>query len=950
MSTDIKKNYSSLWNEQRRVRLCLSRTILFTLMMLFFPSEVFSETLYLDVGEERFIGVPDVAVGVVDHAIWSCDNGNVVFVEKDDAGAIIKIQSYFKEAAVITLVYVVKYYDSKGFTRSYTGIKYYNVQCKGSAPEIVPSVLTLKVGETYQLHISPSSYESNAVWSDWDPTTARVSSSGVVTARKKGTGIIFATISGQSSPLTCTVNVKETTMQLSCNVMSGEIDKGTEVSLTSGKSNAIIYYTLDGSSPVENGEVYTDPLVISENVSLRAIAYDMDEELEPSAVLSRDFNIKKLVLTSNVDDNIIEAGSRVSLLSNYSDANIYYTLDGSTPSINSILYTDPVTIEENTIMNAIACGDKYIESEILSLNLVATSLKIEKKYPDNSESINQGHAILYTKFNDTVGKSINFDRIELKYEGSNLVQGTVVFDKDILYYVPNQALVDGTYEFTIPSAAVVTNDGNVNTKLITEFKINASSKDVLKVATGDHISGMVTNNGELWTWGEQDELGIGLSGSSLYKTEPQYVMDDVADYSAGGSHSLAIDEDGNLWSWGWNYYGQLGDGSNKMQYSPVYICKGKIVSATDNLSLMIDENESLWAWGYNSYGGIGDGTTTKRSEPVKIKDGITKACTGGYHTLAIDKDGGLWAWGSNTHGEVSNSSTSQILSPIKIMENIKSVAAGNAHSMALDNDGKVWTWGWNAHGNLGDGTTTDRKAPSVILDDVKQIYAGVSQGYAIKNDNSLWAWGYNGNGAIGDGTTNNCLYPKKIMENIKDLSACRHVLAIDIQGNIWAWGNNSHGQVGDGTTENQLLPRLIRASSHAPSLENMSIDSMPYNVKIGESKLILPLFSPVNAEYEDMEWTSNNEAVAIVSNRGIVTGVALGEAELTVKVTSGEGTVFISTCSVTVTDEGEVTSLREIRNEELGIKNAVLFNLNGQQVTTPKHGIFIRAGRKVVVK
>ncbi len=257
------------------------------------PLVVFSENYLLEVGEEQTLLVPSVSFGYVDHTVWSCDKTNVSFVEKTNSGAKVKITSYSAEPATISLIYVVKYSDNKGFTRSYTGTNYYTIQCKGSAPMIVPSGITLKVGETYQLHISPSSYESQAVWSEWEPISARVSSDGVVTARKETSfNAIFATIPGLSSPLTCQVVVVNPKLTLNANLASGTIEKGKEVTLNASKSNATIYYTLDGTSPDMNGEKYDAPIAINSSLTLKAIAYDNDEEKEPSDILERIYTVE----------------------------------------------------------------------------------------------------------------------------------------------------------------------------------------------------------------------------------------------------------------------------------------------------------------------------------------------------------------------------------------------------------------------------------------------------------------------------------------------------------------------------------------------------------------------------------------------------------------------------------------------------------------------------------
>jgi len=283
---------------------CRKKLCLLFFFLSFFSSPSFSENYLLDVGEEQTLLVPDVPLGFVDHTVWACDKENIVFVEKDNSGAKVKVTSYFEDYATVSLIYVSKYYDNKGFTRAYTGTKYYTIQCKGTPPTIIPSGVTLKVGETYQLHISPSSYESQVVWSDdWNLPVARINDGGLVTARKAGTNIIFATVSGLSDPLTCWVNVVNPKLTLNTDVASGTIDKGKEVSLTASKTNATIYYTLDGTSPEQNGDIYTEPIPINSDATLKAIAYDNDEEKEPSDILERQYTVKNNSATDL--DNII---------------------------------------------------------------------------------------------------------------------------------------------------------------------------------------------------------------------------------------------------------------------------------------------------------------------------------------------------------------------------------------------------------------------------------------------------------------------------------------------------------------------------------------------------------------------------------------------------------------------------------------------------------------------
>jgi len=302
--------------------------------------------------------------------------------------------------------------------------------------------------------------------------------------------------------------------------------------------------------------------------------------------------------------------------------------------------------------------------------------------------------------------------------------------------------------------------------------------------------------------------------------------------NAGNNHSLIIDLSGNLWAWGNNSYGQLGDGTTTRRTSPVQIKSGtkfNVISGGNSHSLAIDESDNLWAWGNNSYGQLGDGTNTSENTPFQIKAG-TKFTTvaGGYgYSLAIDSSGGLWAWGYNIYGQLGDgtSGTANNKStpvPIKAETRFTSVAAGYYHSLAIDWSGNLWAWGYNSYGALGDGTTTNKSTPVQIKSGTKfaTVAAGNSYVYshslAIDLSGNLWVWGDNYYGQLGDGTTTQRNSPVQIKSGTKFnvvAAGYGHSLAIDNDGNLWAWGRNNYGQFGDGTTTDKSTPVQIKSGT-----------------------------------------------------------------------------------------------------------------------------------------
>jgi len=324
-------------------------------------------------------------------------------------------------------------------------------------------------------------------------------------------------------------------------------------------------------------------------------------------------------------------------------------------------------------------------------------------------------------------------------------------------------------------------------------------------------------------------------------------MDNVAAASAGSSHSLAVKTDGTLWAWGENIFGQLGDGRvtvlieaedenddylvDNDRSRPVRIMNDvAAVSAGGSHSLAVKTDGSLWAWGWNAFGQLGNGAAGDRSKPVKIiNEGVTAVSAGGSHSLALKEDGSLWAWGSNDYGQLGDGADNSgepddpddadeswytrnnRSKPVKIMDGVTAVSAGTGHSLAVTKYGSLWAWGWNRHGQLGDGATENKPSPVKIMDGVTAASAGYGHSLAVRSDGSLWGWGSNEYGQLGDGTWDDKLAPiKKIMDEVTAVSAgWSHNLAVADDGAVWAWGPNEYGQLGDGTTESRLMPVKI---------------------------------------------------------------------------------------------------------------------------------------------
>lgn len=235
---------------------------------------------------------------------------------------------------------------------------------------------------------------------------------------------------------------------------------------------------------------------------------------------------------------------------------------------------------------------------------------------------------------------------------------------------------------------------------------------------------------------------------------------------------------------------------------------------------------AVYTWGYNGYGQLGNGTKENDATPAAVAiDGLPRidgASAGGTHTLAFKNMSGVWAWGNNGHGQLGEKadSTEARATPVKVIDdqgaplsNVIAVAAGTYHSLALDKDGNIWAWGANYYGQLGDGTTIQRHTAVKVIDltGVKLIAAGGSHSLAMKDDGTVWAWGLNDVGQLGSMTTplNYSSTPVQVKlqdgsdlignpDNSSIAAGIGHNLVLDADGQIWGWGNNSLGQLDQG--------------------------------------------------------------------------------------------------------------------------------------------------------
>jgi alpha-tubulin suppressor-like RCC1 family protein len=317
--------------------------------------------------------------------------------------------------------------------------------------------------------------------------------------------------------------------------------------------------------------------------------------------------------------------------------------------------------------------------------------------------------------------------------------------------------------------------------------------------------------------------------------------------SAGGRHTIALANDGRLYAWGDNWNNQLGDGNPPLNYNgqptPVAVTmsgtlSGKTITAlaAGGLhNLVLTDDGQLYAWGDNSIGQLGDGTTTSRPTPVAITmtgplsgKTITAVSAGNSHTVALTSEGTLYAWGWNGFGQLGNGTTTDQSTPVAVTmsgtlagKTITALSTGYAHTVVLTSEGRLYAWGWNNQGQLGDGTTTRRLTPVEVTmsgvlagKTVTAISTGDGHTVVLTSEGRLYAWGRNNNGQLGDSTATQRNVPVAVTTSgvllgkaITALSTGNdHTVALGSDGRLYAWGWGDLGRIGDGTTANRHSP------------------------------------------------------------------------------------------------------------------------------------------------
>ena len=326
-------------------------------------------------------------------------------------------------------------------------------------------------------------------------------------------------------------------------------------------------------------------------------------------------------------------------------------------------------------------------------------------------------------------------------------------------------------------------------------------------------------DGTIYTWGDNQfgQLGRGYTSQEFSVNLPSVLksrntemdLSRVKDIIATSNYNLLWMEDDTLYGAGSNGFLSLGPNEGTFaahQRLPKLPEKPAAIETGFGQVLMLTENGQVYAWGRNTKGEVGNGGTRNVGEPYRLPlENIVQICCGGHFSLALDGDGTLWGWGNNEYHVLSAGPESFFIAPIRIDTGdirIASMAAGGYTVSLLDEDGAVWTWGRNDLYQLGYETSgafsaTPRKVDLPLPVTSLALYNAMC--YAILEDGSLWSWGNNGNGQLGRGMSSTGKgMPGQCVAADVVLVASGSLFAVCVlrDGTVLCAGANNHYELG----------------------------------------------------------------------------------------------------------------------------------------------------------
>ena len=352
-----------------------------------------------------------------------------------------------------------------------------------------------------------------------------------------------------------------------------------------------------------------------------------------------------------------------------------------------------------------------------------------------------------------------------------------------------------------------------------------ASRSLSTLVCGDRLTMCISNSGDVLSFGYSYSGSHGHDEEQVYSPKKIPTLESITYIAVGEAHSVCLQDNGVVYTFGNNFYGQLGvtlHSRSQQTYIPkkVNLPACKQVACGYHFTMCLTEDGILYSFGLNNFGQLGVGGMEKKYNMPQclesLKDIEFIECNLN-DSFCKASDNQIYCWGKNEYGTLGLGN--RICQNIPILcsslsnEDIVDIKCGNCHTLILTSNGDVLSCGWNNYGQLGreidnDCSLSFQKIEK--LSEISRIECGRFHSMCIDSNNDLIIFGYNGFGQLGLGDTDNRYDPIKhpTLSNIIDISKGGRCTFVKTLSNVvYAFGNNSNTQLGTKTKDkNQTIP------------------------------------------------------------------------------------------------------------------------------------------------
>lgn len=328
----------------------------------------------------------------------------------------------------------------------------------------------------------------------------------------------------------------------------------------------------------------------------------------------------------------------------------------------------------------------------------------------------------------------------------------------------------------------------------------------VSLAAGEGHSCGISVKGQLYCWGNNSSGQLG-DGTMAPRASPTLVggATDWTSIATGGLETCGIRGGGQLYCWGQ----RLAPGWNAPTPTRVGTdADWMFVSIGAVHACAIRSNGQLYCWGLNQHYQLGDGTNALRVIPTRVgtESDWTSVVASDEHSCGIRGTGMLYCWGTNYWGRLGiGPGGSHVPARVGTATNWVTVSARYGHTCGILSPGELYCWGLNASGQLGDGTTTERNAPARVGSDSDWVDVALGRGHScgVRASGGVWCWGNNRSGELGNGVSNGNYERRPVTSSVSSgavalVAGVSYTCSLHSSGATYCWGRNDHGKLGIG--------------------------------------------------------------------------------------------------------------------------------------------------------